>query len=316
LSGVGKICAIFGKKRQAYYRAEKRHEKRSLQGDLIVEKVKQLRGLHPRMGCLKLHHKLKDFLDEHHIKLGEKKFRELMRKYGLLVRKHRRYVRTTDSNHNFRKYENLIKDKIPERAEEIWVTDMTTAVAAYIKSFNNFSYLSLVTDAYSKKLMGWSLRNSLTMEGPLDALRMALANRKYPDRELIHHSDRGIQYCSRPYIKLLRKNEIAISMTQTGDPYDNILAERMNNTVKNELLEGSGLGTLHSGNRKLGKLIRAYNSGRPHWSLDFRTPNEVHALDLKVKKRWKKKKYEKRKKMSLFEKYKKLNPDNPLFNPL
>jgi len=105
-------------------------------------------------------------------------------------------------------------------------------------------------------------------------------------------------------------------MTQTGDPYDNILAERMNNTVKNELLEGSGLGSIHSGSRKLGRLIRAYNSERPHWSLDFRTPDEVHELDLKVKKKWKKKKYEKRKKMSLFEKYKKENPNNPLFNPL
>jgi len=278
----------------------------------VVEKVKETRKVHPRMGCLKLHHKLKSFLKEHGIKLGEKKFRELMREHGLLVKIRRRNARTTFSDHSFRKYSNLVKDKTAKRAEEIWVTDIT-----YVRSQNTFSYLSMVTDAYTKKILGWSLRNDLGMEGPLEALRMALANRKYPDRKLIHHSDRGIQYCSRAYIKLLKKNRIAISMTQDGNPYDNALAERMNNTVKNELLEGRGLlGTLHTCSRKLGKLIRAYNSGRPHFSLDFKTPDEVHAKDLKVKKRWKKKKYEKKKKMSLFEKYKKQNPENPLFNPL
>ncbi|WP_348970633.1 DDE-type integrase/transposase/recombinase [Chondrinema litorale] len=128
----------------------------------------------------------------------------------------------------------------------------------------------MITDAYSKKIVGWSIRNDLGLEGPLEALKMAIKNRKYPERELIHHSDRGrlqgIQYCSKAYIKLLKKHKVKVSMTQSGNPYDNALAERMNNTIKNEFLEGRGIMDLSSGKQQLAQIIWVYNECRLHWS--------------------------------------------------
>ncbi len=291
MSGVGRVCNILGKQRQAYYKAEKRTEKSEFKGELVLEEIEKIRQLQPRIGCVKLHHQLRDFLQSHKIKLGEKKLRVLLKRHGLLKPHRRKIAKTTFSGHGFWIYKNLVKDVKVTQSEQVWVSDIT-----YVKSNHGFSYLSLITDAYSRKIIGWSLRNDLCLEGPLEALKMAMKNRRYPKRELIHHSDRGIQYCSRAYIKLLKKYKAKISMTQSGNPYDNALAERMNNTIKNEFLEGRGIMDLSSGKQQLAQIIWVYNECRLHWSLDFKTPEQVHQHDLRVKKRWKKVDWELRKK--------------------
>ena len=205
------------------------------------------------------------------INIGRDKFFDILRINKLLVKKLKNYHITTDSKHQFRKYKNLIDNCIPTAPEQIWVTDIT-----YIKTQKGHNYLAIVTDAYSKKIMGYAIDNHMRTTLCIDALKMALKNRKYPNQELFHHSDRGIQYCNPTYTEFAEKNNLTISMTEKYDPYQNAIAERINRTLKYEY----GLKALIK-DTKTAKIatknaVYIYNNKRPHLSLDYRKPNEVH----------------------------------------
>lgn len=220
------LCGLFGVSRQAWYEAQKRTQKADLQSAMLLAEVRRLRVDLPSVGAEILHHQLADFRQQHSIKMGRDKFAKLLRENGLLIRRRTRRARTTWSDHPFRKYPNLTKGEKVDAPNQLWASDIT-----YVPLHYGFAYLSLITDAYSRKVVGWALHPSLQMEGPLTALKMALKSNKV-GKKLIHHSDRGVQYCCREYTGLLRQHKVAISMTEQGDPYENALAERMNRTIK------------------------------------------------------------------------------------
>lgn len=182
-----------------------------------------------------------------------------------------------------RKYSNLIKDLRVNEPELLWVSDIT-----YVRTAGGFAYLSLITDAYSRKIVGYSASKDLTTEGCLKALQAALLNRCYPDKALIHHSDRGSQYCCKDYVDLLTANNIAISMTNKGDPYENAIAERLNGIIKSEFNLYSNQFGFDDTCTRIQKSIAAYNAIRPHSSCDYLTPLEAHQKSGPLKKRWKK----------------------------
>lgn len=234
------------------------------------------------MGTRKLHYLIAPQLATHDIRIGRDYLFELLNRHKLLIRQRKRKVITTNSRHWMHKYSNLTTGLICQRPEQLWVSDIT-----YIGMPNQWAYLSLVTDAYSRKIMGFALRTDMSTQGCLDALQMALDNRQYPHNELIHHSDRGSQYCSAAYVELLNKSNIAISMTQQGDPYENALAERMNGIIKSEF----NLYYSHYGLEQTCQLIKnsimAYNNHRPHGSCDMLTPQNAHFKTGELKKHWK-----------------------------
>ena len=220
-------------------------------------------------------------LEKHNITIGRDHLFDLLAEHKLLVRQRKRKAITTDSRHWMRKYMNLIKNINIERPEQVWVSDIT-----YIRLINQWGYLSLITDAFSRKIMGYSFRNDLSSRGCVDALKMALENRVY-DHPLIHHSDRGSQYCSQEYISILIENNIAISMTENGDPYENAVAERINGIIKTEFnLHTSQLGFEQTA-IKVAESVKVYNQVRPHSSCDFLTPEQAHQNNQQLKKRWK-----------------------------
>ncbi len=250
----------------------------------IVKEVVKLREQLPGVGTGKLHHLLSDFLAEHHIKLGRDKLYDLLREHHLLRSKRRKRAKTTNSQHSFYKYVNLVKELPVSRPNQVWVSDIT-----YIRTGRDFSYLSLITDAYSHKIMGWALDATLQTKGPLAALQMAVKTLPKGKEGLIHHSDRGIQYCCRDYIELLGSNEIRISMTNQGDPGENALAERINRTIKEEFNCRAFI-CFDLAKAAITKSILAYNQLRPHASCDYLTPNQAHQQEGTLKKRWRIKK--------------------------
>lgn len=279
---LGSVCRLFGVSRQSFYQHQKWEGRQALEHEMVLKTVKEVRKEQPRVGVRKLCLHLVEPLLRHGISIGRDALFDLLREQGMLVRRRKRKHITTDSNHPYRKYPNLIRDFIPLRAGELWVSDIT-----YIDTAEGFFYLSLITDVYSHKIVGWSLSQTLETNGPLQALNMALAQRttKHP---LIHHSDRGVQYCSYDYINLLNhpKNQIIISMTQNGDPYENAIAERVNGILKGEFLPK----VLHSKQQALElikKAIKTYNEVRLHSSVNFMTPQKAHLYEGVLTKKWK-----------------------------
>ena len=280
-TGIATLCRLFGKTRHAYYDALWRKENSLVKEDIILQEVINTRKQLPSLGTRKLHHVLQPGLALHKINIGRDYLFDLLAEHKLLIRRRKRKIITTDSRHWMRKYSNLIKPITVTRPEQIWVSDIT-----YIKMIHQWGYLSLITDAYSRKIVGYSFRNDLAAEGCITALQMALTNRVYKE-QLIHHSDRGSQYCSQQYVKLLLENKIAISMTENGDPYENALAERINGIIKTEFnLHNTQLG-FEPTSKLIEKSINAYNSLRPHASCDYMTPDETHLHSGQLKKRWK-----------------------------
>ncbi len=274
------LCRLFGKTRHAYYDALWRKENSLIKEDVILQEVINIRKDLPALGTRKLHYVLQPKLASHKISIGRDYLFDLLAEHKLLIRRRKRKVITTDSRHWMRKYSNLIKPISVTRPEQVWVSDIT-----YIRMVNQWGYLSLITDAYSRKIMGYNFRNDLAAEGCIEALKMALNNRVYNDR-IIHHSDRGSQYCSHQYVNLLLQNKIAISMTENGDPYENALAERMNGIIKTEFnLYNSQLGFEQTRNL-ITKSINAYNQLRPHASCDYMTPEQTHLKSGQLNKRW------------------------------
>ena len=276
------LCRLFGKTRHAYYDHLWRSQAGNIKDDIILQEVQEIRKNLPRLGTRKLLEMLRPKLASHHIEVGRDYLFDLLEAYKLLIRRRKRKVFTTDSRHWMRKYSNLIRELLITRAEQLWVSDIT-----YIRLLNQWGYLSLITDAYSRKIMGYCFRKDMSTQGCVMALQMALANRIYPRGALIHHSDRGSQYCSKEYVELLGSEQIAISMTESGDPYENALAERMNGIIKGEFnLYESHLGFEQTHQRVIDS-IAAYNGLRPHGSCDNLTPNVAHLQTGELKKRWK-----------------------------
>ena len=235
----------------------------------VIEQVKALRHQMPRIGTRKLYHLLHVPLRE--IGVGRDKLFTLLRANRMLIPPKRNRRITTDSHHRFRKYRNLISGMEITRPEQVWVSDIT-----YIGARENHCYLSLITDAYSKKIMGYDLSDSLSLESPLRALQMAVGNRLYPEKPLIHHSDRGLQYCSYKYQEKLAGSRIQPSMTESRDPYANAVAERMNGILKQEfLLEEAGV-NMDILRKLVKESVRIYNSKRPHASCRMNTPEWMH----------------------------------------
>lgn len=278
---VGSLCSLLGYSRQAYYQHLKVQEQEALQEDLLVQEVLRIRKTQKRIGVRKLLIMMNVFIQQHTIQIGRDAFFDLLRKQGLLVRKRKRSrPQTTFSHHWLRKYQNLVAGFIPTAPNQLWVSDIT-----YIHLHNGFAYLSLITDAYSRKIVGFYLCEDLSARGCVLALRMALKNNPLRDN-LIHHSDRGLQYCSADYVKLLQDNNIRISMTQNGDPLENALAERVNGILKDELLEVS-YSSLAEAQQAVAMAISTYNHQRPHSSVDMLTPVIAHTKTGELKKHWK-----------------------------
>lgn len=231
-----------------------------------------LRSQMPRLGGRKLHHLLKDKMEAMEVKMGRDKLFKLLRVEGLLVQRTKRHHITTNSKHWMRKYPNLTRSLVLVRPEQLWVADIT-----YISTHEKDMYLHLVTDAYSKQIMGYELSNNLEAASTAKALQMGLKRRKYPDSLLMHHSDRGLQYCSAHYTKILKDHNINISMTENGDPYENAVAERINGILKTEFGLGETILDIQSAKHQTKQSIGIYNSLRPHYSCQYLTPNEMHA---------------------------------------
>lgn len=243
----------------------------------------RIRSKMPRLGTRKLYYLLKEELVARNIKLGRDVLFNFLRAEQLLIKPKRSYIKTTNSKHWMKKYPNLILDIEISRPEQVWVSDIT-----YIKTNSGNAYLSLVTDAYSKKIMGYELLDNLSTAGPLTALNMALKNRKYTG-ELIHHSDRGLQYCSSEYVQRLKNHNINISMTQNGDPYENAIAERINGILKYEFLWIDGFRDHLQAMQVIKQSIGIYNQDRPHLSCQLMTPELTHNQQKIKRKLWNKK---------------------------
>lgn len=251
---------------------------------IILTLVKEFRAEMPLLGTRKLYHLLTPELQKHGIKMGRDQLFDLLRFHGLLVRRRSYIAKTTDSHHWLKKYPNLIIGLQVDGPNQLWINDIT-----YIRIIDGFNYLSLVTDAYSRKIIGYCLYKTLEAEGCIQALAMAIASkgRAVKGLKTIHHSDRGVQYCSAEYVEMLGKAGIQISMTQSGSPYENAIAERVNGIIKNEFNPKVVYTNHLQAKRSIEKIIGIYNSKRPHLSLDYKTPDEAHAMRGPIKKRWK-----------------------------
>ena len=272
---------LLGYSRQSYYQGVKFIQQKAYQADLIIEEVLRYRKHQKRIGTRKLFEEMQAFLAAHHFQIGRDALFDLLAECGLLVTKRkRRGCVTTLSKHRFKKYPNIIRDFIPIAPNQLWVSDIT-----YLHLPSSFAYLSLITDAYSRKIVGFYLSKDLTANGPLQALKMATrANGN--STGLIHHSDRGVQYCCDAYVKLVLEKKIKISMTENGDPLENAIAERVNGILKGELLE-EVFASFETAQREVAIACSTYNHLRPHGSIDNLKPAEAHLKTGELKKRWK-----------------------------
>ena len=280
--GIGKLCDLFGKTRHAWYDNQWRQYDDFLKEEIIIQLVLEIRKNLPAVGTRKLVYLLQPKLTEHRLSAGRDYLFDLLADHKLLIRTRKRKATTTDSRHWMHKYENLVRGMIIDRPEQLWVSDIT-----FIRLINGFVYLSLVTDAYSRKIVGYSLQKNLLAAGCVSALQMALSNRMDKDSALMHHSDRGSQYCCKDYVSLLCNNNIKISMTKNGDPYENALAERVNGIIKTEFSLYSSQFGFHETSALIDQAITSYNDLRPHASCDYLTPTEAHKRTGILPKRWK-----------------------------
>lgn len=263
-------CKGFGLHRDAYYKYKKRHAARLAVEKQVIELVNHERIEQPRMGTRKLLMTLHITFNLLGLKVGRDELYRILRKYDMLVGRKKTSCKTTDSYHHFHKYNNLIKDLEITRPNQVWVSDIT-----YIRTYNGFCYLALITDLYSRKIVGYDISNSLELAGCLRALQSALARIK-PAAELIHHSDRGVQYCSNEYVRILKKNKCLISMTEENHCYENAIAERVNGILKDEFYLDQSFAGLKEAKRATKNAINIYNTKRLHLSLEYKTPQNVY----------------------------------------
>jgi putative transposase len=281
-----KLCKLFGVTRQAYYQHFWQEESISLEQELVLQEIMQIRKNHRHMGGRKLYECIMPFMLEHQIKMGRDALFDLLSANKLLVRRRKRKVYTTQSFHWLRKYPNLIKGFEPTHPNQLWVSDIT-----YWKIRSGFVYISFITDAYSHKIVGYHVAETLESVQCIKALKMALSGLTMEPTshfQLLHHSDRGIQYCSSEYVQLLRDNLIEISMTENGDPLENAIAERINGIIKEEYLNDYKVNNLKEAKEILENTVKLYNEERPHMTIGNLYPNVVHELNLQTEKLWKK----------------------------
>ena len=286
---VTDLCALSGVTRQAFYKHDDDLLFRRLAIEqFVVQFVLSVREKDPQMGSDNLWRMYRErFNDEYRV--GRDVFRSILHERGLHIRNRQRATRTTDSRHNLPTYPNLVKNVIPMRPNQIWVSDITyipiedsSARLGY-----RFCFLTIIMDAYSKRIVGWYVAPTLEAVYSLKALKMAIGTLPEGfDETLIHHSDRGCQYASAEYIKMLTRSHITPSMTESGNPKDNAMAERINSTVKNELLHGKTFTSLRQVTEAVKTAVLFYNSERPHSSIDWHTPDEAHQMQGEMKRHW------------------------------
>lgn len=282
---LAKLCGWFGVTRQAFYQNNWNDVATSFETELIIQQVQNIRNNHPKIGTRKLYEMLQLFIKEHHIKMGRDALFTILSSNNMLIRKRKRKMQTTQSYHRFRKYPNLIKDFIPTAINQLWVSDIT-----YWKVNEKYNYISFITDAYSRKIVGYNVAETLEAIESVQALQMAFsASEAESHLQLTHHSDRGIQYCCNQYIKLLQDYKVNISMTEKGDPLENAIAERLNGIMKMEYLENYNVRTIKEAKALLKKVVGLYNNERPHMSIGNLTPNQMHQSNnsIKTEKLWK-----------------------------
>ena len=279
------LCGLLGYSKQAYYKRIGSLGQDYLEESVVVGLVKQKRKIWKKGSGRNLHAALQEELRQHNIKLGRDKFFDLLRRHQLLKPVKQRRARTTFSYHHFHKYPNMIKGSQPNKPSQVIVSDITYI---WLRGPSRFCYLFLITDMYSRKILGYCLSEDLKTSSAIKALRMALRNMSQT-RGCVHHSDRGIQYCSYDYTDYLHKNGMLISMTENGDPLENPIAERINRTIKEEFTEEKTLtfSTYKEGKAKMVKIIKFYNRQRPHRSIEMLTPEMAHEKQGKLQRKWK-----------------------------
>lgn len=269
---------MFGISKQAYYKRIKSQNIKELKNIQILKIVQNIRKTHPRAGTRKLIEYIKEDLVENNIKIGRDALFNLLRNNGLLVKKTKRFHITTDSKHFFYKSPNLLKGTEIKHSEQALVCDIT-----YIKTDQGHAYLALATDPYSKKIMGYAIEDNMKVEMVKNALKMADKNRMFKTKKIIHHSDRGIQYCCPDYSSFAENLGFTLSTTQQYDPYENAVAERVNGILKYEYGLKHSFVNLKEAQKAVKQAVEIYNTKRIHWSLDFKTPEEVHQQYNKIK---------------------------------
>ena len=276
---------LLGLTRQSYYQHFWQEELVSVEHELVLQRVLEIRENHRHIGTRKLYEMLQPSLLEHQIKIGRDALFDLLAANCLLVRRKKRKIATTNSYHRFKKYPNLIRNFVPQKSNQLWVSDIT-----YWKISNGFVYISFITAAYSRKIVGYHVASTMEAIETIEALKMAISGfLNAPDCsfQLTHHSDRGMQYCSDMYVQILKNNNIKINMTENGDPLENAIAERINGIIKEEYLNDYVVDTIEQAKELLSAVVKLYNNERPHQSIGFLTPNQVHEKNIKTEKLWK-----------------------------
>jgi putative transposase len=263
---------VFGISKQAYYKRLNTEKQKEEDREIVLEEVSRIRERMPQTGTKKLYNQLRAVLSERNIKMGRDGLFCLLRNRGLLIRKTKRFHITTDSKHFFNSSKNLIKELEIIHSEQVFVNDIT-----YIKTDEGHAYAALVTDAYSKKIMGWSLEDNMKVSMVKEALKMAERNCVYQHKSIIHHSDRGIQYCCPDYTEYAERKGFVMSTTQKYDPYENAIAERVNGILKYEFGLRRSLPSIEIARKMMSQAVSIYNNERQHWSLNLQTPAQVHS---------------------------------------
>jgi putative transposase len=256
--------------RQSYYKVLSSKLKRSNEQDTLQSLVQPIRHIMPRVGGKKLYCMIQSRMPQNRIKMGRDRFFKWLKHNDLLISPKKRYVNTTQSHHRFWVYDNLAATINLTGSNQLWVSDIT-----YLRTGEGFCYLALITDAYSRKIVGFDVSDSLELNGCMRALKAALQTASNLN-ELVHHSDRGIQYCSAQYTALLKQHGIKISMAAKGNCYENALAERINGILKGEFNLDTKFKTKKQAIEAVQQSVYIYNTFRPHWSLNLKTPEQCH----------------------------------------
>ena len=272
LWSISSVCERFHVKRNAYYKLLRTQAKYRETSDKLLAFVKERRKDQSREGCRKIHQAMLEDTQMQGLKIGRDKLFDILRERNMLVRKKRSFVKTTDSNHHFRRYVNKIKGLKIVRPNQVWVSDIT-----YIRLTHGFCYLALITDAYSRKIVGYDVSDTLELAGCLGAFKRAQKAAR-PAVGLIHHSDRGSQYCSNVYVAELKKHKVNISMTQENHCYENAMAERVNGILKDEFYLDQCFSNLSLAREACESAIKIYNTKRLHLSLGYKTPEQVYKM--------------------------------------
>lgn len=285
---VSELCGLFGKSKQAYYEHDSDIELRRMSlEEFAVQFMREVKDKDPGIGGMKVWTMYCRAFPSRD-RIGRDRFCDIFDRYGFKIRRRRR-ARTTDSRHNNPTYPNIVKEVIPTRFGEIIVGDITYIPLEGNEGQRVFCYVSLLTDSYSKMILGSSVGMTLEAKYPMEALSAAINLLSAHGVDLsgtIHHSDRGVQYTCSDYVAQLQKNKVMISMTESGNPKDNAEAERINNTLKNELFKDMIFTNIRQVQEALQKAIMFYNHERPHLSLEMRTPAEAANETGRFKRRW------------------------------